>query len=74
MKIKNVSPLGAVSVPMLGREVDAGSVVDVTDSEASMLLRQPRHWEPADEPAEGLLAKLNTPDGDITDEAEGVEA
>ena len=62
-----------MSVPLLGREVESGAVIDVGDAEAAQLLLQPRHWEPADEPAGDLLAKLSTPTDDNRD-AEEVQA
>lgn len=48
MKIKNVSPLGDLDVPLLGnRIVKAGEEVDVPDEKAKRLLLQPDNWQPA---------------------------
>lgn len=46
-KIKNVSPFGALDIPLLGRVVDAGSTVEVTDEEAAILLRQEDNFHAA---------------------------
>jgi len=53
VKIKNVSPLGALIVPLLGHEVGEGEVIDVSAYEAEQLLAQPRHWELAETAPEG---------------------
>lgn len=53
MKIKNVSPLGALIVPLLGHEVGEGEVIDASAYEAEQLLAQPRHWELAETELEG---------------------
>lgn len=45
MKIRNVSRFGALDVPLLGRVVDAGEVVDVTSDQAERLLAQPDNFE-----------------------------
>ena len=37
--------------PLLGRSVEAGAVIEVTDEQAFDLLFQPLHWEAADAPA-----------------------
>ncbi len=58
MKIRNVSPLGDLDVPLLRRDVEAGEVVDVTAAQAEMLLPQNVNWEPADDDAEGIAASL----------------
>lgn len=45
-KIKNVSPLGALEVPLLGRVVDADEVISVTAAQAAQLAEQTETWEP----------------------------
>lgn len=50
MMVKNVSRFGDLDVPLLGREVAHGEVVDVTDEQAALLLAQPDNWEPVAEP------------------------
>ncbi len=45
MRIRNINPLGAVDVPLLGRIVEAGDLVEVTDEQAELLLDQPTNWE-----------------------------
>jgi hypothetical protein len=50
VKIKNVSPLGDLDVPLLGnRIVKAGEEVDVPDEKAKRLLLQPDNWRAAPE-------------------------
>jgi len=39
-KIKNVSPVGDLDVPLLRRIVHAGEVVDVTEEQAARLTEQ----------------------------------
>lgn len=43
-RIKNVSPFGDLDVPLLGTVVPQGSIVDVTDEQAEILLRQEANW------------------------------
>lgn len=43
MKIRNVSPLGAIEV--LGRLVEAGATFEVSDEDAARLLDQPANFE-----------------------------
>ena len=43
MKVRNISPLGAVEV--LGRLVEAGAEFDVSDEDAARLLDQPDNFE-----------------------------
>ena len=45
MQIRNISPLGALWVPLLDRDVDAGEVVVVTVEQAAALLPQGTNWE-----------------------------
>lgn len=52
MKIRNVSPRGGLDVPLLGRTVDAGEVVDVTAAQAELLLEQPDNFQPVDKAKE----------------------
>jgi len=44
-KIKNVSPLGDLDVPLLRRIVPGGAVVDVADEHAARLLEQADIWQ-----------------------------
>lgn len=46
-KIKNVSPFGDLDIPLLGRVVGAGSVVEVTDEQAAVLLLQEDNFHAA---------------------------
>jgi glutamate mutase epsilon subunit len=54
MKIRNVSPRGALDVPLLRATVDAGAVVEVSDVHGAVLLAQVDNWALAgpDEPTE----------------------
>ena len=40
MQLKNVSPLGAVDLPLIGRTLEAGEVFDVPDKVGNALLKQ----------------------------------
>lgn len=48
MKIRNVSPMGDLDVPLLGAIVAHGEVVDVADEDAQVLLEQPYHFKLAE--------------------------
>jgi hypothetical protein len=62
-KIKNVSPLGDLEIPLLGRVVEAGETVEVTDEEAETLLAQPDNFHPVG-PAAKKIEKEVTHDDD----------
>lgn len=69
--IKNVSPLGELDVPLLGRFLDYGEEIEVSDDVAERLLPQAENYEPVDDEAKAILAKLNgEPDADESDESE----
>jgi hypothetical protein len=57
-KLKNISPLGALDVPLLRTIVEAGQTVDVTEDQARVLLLQHDNYEPADKAAKTLAADL----------------
>jgi hypothetical protein len=57
-KLKNISPLGTIDVPLLRRVLDAGETVDVTADQARVLLLQPANYEPADKTAKAIAADL----------------
>lgn len=44
MKVRNVSPLGDLFVPALGRDVKAGEVTEVAEVIGGDLLAQPDIW------------------------------
>lgn len=46
MQIRNISPRGALEVPLLRTVVEAGAVVDVTPEQAERLLDQHDNWQP----------------------------
>ena len=45
-KFKNVSPLGALDLPLIGRVVAAGETIDVTAAQAQRLAGQDETWKP----------------------------
>lgn len=45
-KFKNVSPQGALELPLLGRVVAAGEVIEVTPAQAKGLRGQDAIWRP----------------------------
>ena len=67
MIIKNVSPLGELDVPLLGRFIEHGEEFEVSEDQAERLLPQAENYEPVDDEAKAVLARIN---GD--DEAEEV--
>ena len=44
--LRNINPLGAVDLPLIGRTLEAGEVFDVPDSAAAVLLEQTGNYEP----------------------------
>jgi len=58
-KFKNVSPLGALDLPLIGRVVDRGEVIELTAAQAKHLRGQTETWKPvgsstpADDQADG---------------------
>jgi hypothetical protein len=63
-KLKNISPLGALDVPLLRRVVDAGEVFDTTEEQAKVLLLQHDNYQPADKAAKTLAASLTAQQDD----------
>jgi hypothetical protein len=59
-KIKNISPLGDLSIPSLGIDVKSGEVVEVSNEAAAELLGQPDNWTAADKAAASVTP--STPD------------
>ena len=56
--IKNVSPLGELDVPLLGRFLAAGEEIEVTNDVAERLLPQAENYQPVDDDAKAVLEKL----------------
>lgn len=54
MQFRNVSPLGALDFPLIGRVVEAGEVIEVSDEVAHLIEGQTAVWEPV---AEGKVKK-----------------
>lgn len=46
VKIKNVSPFGDLEVPLLGQVVTHGSIIEVTEEQAKVLLTQEDNFKP----------------------------
>ncbi|MCI1791750.1 MULTISPECIES: hypothetical protein [Bifidobacterium] len=53
MKLRNISPLGALYVPWLGRSVGRGETVDIEDSDAQYFLPQSEVWQRSDDAQDG---------------------
>ena len=71
-KIKNVSPLGDLSIPSLGLEIKAGATAEVSDEAAALLLAQPENWAAADQAArDAAAAKVPAQMGTTTTDQEG---
>lgn len=58
-KFKNVSPLGDLDLPLIGRVVEFGEVFEVTDEQALGIAGQAENWEPVED-AEPTLADLRS--------------
>ena len=43
--IKNVSPYGALDVPLLGRTVEANEEIEVSEAQAAILLAQAENYQ-----------------------------
>lgn len=69
-KIKNVSPFGDLDIPLLGRVVEAGAVVEVTDDQAAILLRQEDNFHAAGDGA-GDIKKASLEEADKEREKAG---
>lgn len=74
MLIRNVNPLGAVEVPLLGQVVDRDATVDVDQEEAERLLPQRMNWAPADEASQAVLDQIAQAERDAADAAAAEEA
>lgn len=80
-KFKNVSPLGALDLPLIGRVVDPGEVFEVSATQARHLAGQDDTWQPVTgrgrrqdpEPGDGAPEANGETDGDAgTDPDAGV--
>jgi hypothetical protein len=56
--IKNVSPIGALDIPLLRRVVEFGEEVEVSVEQATVLLDQEANYEPVDKSAKAILVKI----------------
>ncbi|MBT2594734.1 hypothetical protein [Arthrobacter sp. ISL-72] len=63
-RLKNISPLGALDVPLLRRVIEADEIVDVTEDQARVLLLQPDNYQPTDKAAKTLAADLTAQQDD----------
>lgn len=52
MKIKNVSPLGDLDLPLIGRVVEYGEEFEVSDDIGEQIVAQETNWEWVDRPKE----------------------
>ena len=57
-RLKNISPLGALDVPLLRRIVEAEEIIDVSEDQARVLLLQPDNYQPTDKAAKAIAADL----------------
>lgn len=61
MKLRNVSPLGDLDIPLMRRTIEHGEEFEATADQAANLLLQPANFEPADDAAEALARVLRLP-------------
>ncbi|WP_066586307.1 hypothetical protein [Cellulomonas timonensis] len=75
-KYKNISPLGALELPLIGRVVERGEVITVTTTQARHLAGQTDAWQPVkgapgtQDPAE-VPGPQDAADGATTTQGEG---
>lgn len=60
-KIKNVSSLGDLVIPVLNLEVPAGATVDVPDEWVESLLAQPSNWVSGESKSNKSIPDAATP-------------
>ncbi len=73
-KFKNVSPLGALYVPALGRDVQPDEEFEVRADLASAFAGQPDNYTPVDAPAKKAAKALAADAGDDEKENGDVDA
>lgn len=71
-KIKNVSPFGDLDVPLLGQIFEHGTILDVTEEQAEILLRQSDNFQAWGEPAHKAQRKALKQDAKVQETGEGV--
>jgi hypothetical protein len=59
-KIKNVSPFGDLEVPLLGIEFKHGTIIEVTEEQAKILLQQEDNFKPWGPDAREVLEEGDT--------------
>ncbi|MER3389984.1 MAG: hypothetical protein RJQ01_08105 [Microcella sp.] len=75
---RNVSPIGALDIPALGRIVNRGEVFEATKETEAYFAQQPANFERVSKPRNSKPAKPQAPvapsgAGDTTDTPEGDE-
>lgn len=60
-KIKNVSPIGDLFIPVLELSVKAGATIEVDAENAALLLEQTDNWAAADRAAVSVTTTPTTP-------------
>lgn len=61
--LRNISPLGALDVPLLGRTVDAGDTFEASGEAAVRLLEQPDVFEEVEPTSQGQRQGTNNEKG-----------
>lgn len=69
-KIKNVSPFGDLEVPLLGQVVAHGSIVEVTEEQAKILLAQEGNFKAWGPDSQEALATATEEQNKIAGETE----
>lgn len=72
-RIKNVSPFGDLEVPLLGITVAKGSIVEVTDEQAKVLLTQSDNFHPWGAEAREALERAEAEQADEPKKAGDLE-
>ena len=55
--LRNINPLGAVDLPLIGRTLAAGEEFEVPESQAEVLLEQVGNYEPVKSPKKSTTVK-----------------
>lgn len=70
-KFKNVSPLGVLDLPLLGRVVEPGEVVEVSAEQARHLEGQVAAWQPVTAATNGANRAATSPQSTTATTGEG---
>lgn len=76
-KVTNISPQGALELPLIGRVIEAGETFDVTPEQAALLAEQPDVWQVKPTKATRAAAKKladDTPENHDDEDSSGSDS